>query len=97
MKLLERVQADTEFKKLRDSFFTPEEVERFNLAMKNPLDRIIHAKLSEQRSYVLYEKASKLINDLENGKYDDENVDSVKIKIAHYLAAHDDVEEFILN
>ena len=97
MKLIERVRADAKFKELRDSFFTPEEIERFNLAMQNPFDRVIHERLSEQRSYVLYEKAVKLIKDLENGEYDDENLDSVKIKIAHYLAAHDDVEEFMVN
>ena len=51
----------------------------------------------QSKEVMCYEKAVKLIKGLENGEYDDENLDSVKIKIAHYLAAHDDVEEFMIN
>ena len=65
--------------------------------MQNPVDRIIHAKLAEQRTYVLYEKAVKLMSEVENGVYDDESLDSIRIKIAHYLAAHDDFEELNCN
>ena len=93
MRFLERMKADANYKNLRDEFFTPEEIERFKMAMQNPLDKIIHAKLKEQRTYILYEKALKLINDVESGVYDESNLNSIKIKIAHYLAAHDDVEE----
>ena len=65
--------------------------------MKNPNNRTIHEKMLEQKAETLYKKAMVLIEAVENGEFNEEEMAVVEYTISHYLAGIDDLHpELIL-
>lgn len=80
-----------EFAHIRDSFFTESEIEQFNKVMENPIDQFVHQHLSKQRAWGLYSKAMNIIQKVEYGEYEDNEMPEVERLLSHYLAAIQDI------
>lgn len=80
-----------EYSHLRDSFFTKGEEEQFKQRMQEPKEQIIHHSLLKQNVDKLYEKAMDLVQRVEQGEFNEEEMEKVERAIAHYLAAIDDL------
>lgn len=77
---------------LRESFFASEEErEYFTKLMQDPKERKIHADLLAKSAKELYEKAISLIQRVESGEFNEEQMATVEYTIAHCLAAIEDI------
>ena len=76
-----------EYERVRQIFFTDGERKRFYNGLKNPKDRNIHFLLRELDPTFLFKKATELMNQVEAGQFNREEMYDVEYKIAHYLAA----------
>lgn len=79
------------YEHLRESFFTEGEREQFEKIMKSPKNRAIHEKMLEQNADTLYKKAMVLIEAVERGEFNEEEMAVVEYTISHYLAGIDDI------
>ena len=77
---------------VRDSFFDSGEKEFFTKLLKDPEERTLHSELLREDVEKLYKKACKLINRVEKGEFNEEQMIKVERIIAHCLAAIEDVE-----
>lgn len=78
---------------LRESFFTDEERKYFEMIMKDPAERVIHATMLKQNANTLYTKAMELIEMVEGGMIGENEMAEVEYLIAHCLAAIEDVHQ----
>lgn len=82
-----------EYARVRDVFFGSEgERKNFENLMQNPNEREIHTELLKKSADKLYEMAMDLINRVECGEFNQEQMERVEREIAHYLAAIEDVQ-----
>lgn len=83
--------ANLEYGYLRESFFTDEEKEHFIKLMQDDKERIVHGNMLAESPDKLYEKAMKLIERVENGEFNEDEMKKVERKISHLLAGIEDV------
>ena len=83
------------YENTRKSFFSESEQEYFKKLLKDPKERAIHAKLLRQRAELLHEKAMGLINRVEAGEFNEEQMAKVEYEVSHYLAAIEDLERVL--
>lgn len=82
-----------EYARVRDIFFGSEgERKNFENLMQNPNEREIHTELLKKSADELYERAMNLINRVEYGEFNQEQMERVERAIAHCLAAIEDVQ-----
>lgn len=77
---------------VRDSFFDSGEKEYFTDLLNNPKEMDLHCKLLRENVDKLYKKACELINRVEKGEFDEEQMVKAERAIAHCLGAIDDIE-----
>lgn len=83
------------FSQTRDSFFTDSEKEFFTKLLENPKERFIHTQLLRQKVESLYERALNLLNRVESGEFNEEQMAKVEHLIAHYLGTIQDFEKVL--
>ncbi len=82
---------------VRDSFFSSKgEKEYFEKLMQDPKERSIHAKALRMNADTLYKKAMDLINRVEAGEFNEEQMAKVEYMISHYLAGIDDLHKELI-
>ena len=84
------------YEHLRESFFTEGEKEQFEKIIKHPKNRKIHAKMLEQKAETLYKKAMTLIEAVERGEFNEEEMAVVEFTISHYLAGIEDLHQELI-
>ena len=77
---------------VRDSFFDSSEKEHFTKILNNPKEMDLHCKLLRENADKLYKKACDLINRIERGEFNEEEMEDVERIIAHCLGAIEDLE-----
>lgn len=77
---------------LRDAFFDSHEKDFIIKAYKTPEGRELYAKMLRKSVEDLYNKAKQLINEVELGMYNEEQMREAEVKIAFCLAAIEDVQ-----
>lgn len=83
---------DKEYADLRDAFLTPGEEAYLEKLMQDPNERHIHSRLLRKRASELYNTAKSLIDKVENGEFNDRQMQRVEYVILHCLKAIDDLE-----
>lgn len=81
----------SEYANVRDAFFTPGEIENFEKIMKDPENFKFHNKLIKQNVHVMYAKAMDLIERVERGEFNENQMERVERLIAHCLASIEDL------
>lgn len=84
---------NSEYSNLRDSFFDSGEKEYLQELLKEKEDRLVHEILLKKDSSFLYKKANNLINQVEEGRFNDEQMEDVEYMITHLLSAIEDIEK----
>lgn len=87
-----RTKASEKYGLAKEAFFTKGEKKQFKEVMENPEDQQIHADLLKVDAEKLYKKAMKLIDRVESGEFNEEQMVKVEYMIAHLLAAISDFE-----
>lgn len=78
---------------MRDSFFdSEEEKEFFKELLKDPKERKIHERLEEKDAQKLFKKAKEIHANVEQGLYNEEEMEEAEYLLAHLLAAIKDLE-----
>lgn len=80
---------------LKNSFFTPEEQEYFNELMKDPDEKSIHDKLLREDANILCEMVMDLIKRVEQGEFNEKQMEYVERCIAQLLGAVEDAEAIL--
>ena len=84
---------NAEYSNLRDSFFDSGEKEYLQELLKEKKDKLVHEILLKKDSSFLYKKAKNLINQVEEGRFNDEQMEDVEYMITHLLSAIEDIEK----
>lgn len=77
---------------LRDAFFDSHEKDFIIKAYKTPEGKALYAKMLRKSVEELYKKAKQLINEVELGMFDEEQMYEAEVKIAFCLAAIEDAQ-----
>ena len=77
---------------LRDAFFDSHEKDYIEKLYATPEGKALYAKMLRKSVEELYKKAKQLINEVELGMYDEEQMYEAEFKIAFCLAAIEDAQ-----
>ena len=86
----EGLNVNQEIQQVRDAFFTPEETQQFNKLMRNRKQQSLHEKLSLKNPEKLFARATEIMQNIEAGKYNEDEMAEAEYLIMHYLAACED-------
>ena len=78
--------------KIKHTFLTSKEKSYFLDLLKNPSERNIHLLLRDINAEFLFEKAQEIINQIELGAYNQQQMQVAQYKLIHYLAAIGEVQ-----
>lgn len=81
---------------LRETFFASYDEETRIELLSQPIDNALAKHLETAKASDLYYEAKTLINEVEKGKFNDEEMENVEIIIAHLLAAIVDVQRALI-
>lgn len=84
---------NAEYSNLRDSFFDSGEKEYLQELLKEKKDKLVHEILLKKDSSFLYKKAKNLISQVEEGRFNDKQMEDVEYMITHLLSAIEDIEK----
>ncbi len=87
--------ADGNIGYVRDSFFTEGEQDYFEKLMRNPDERRIHFKLARKNAQELFDKAMELIDRVEAGEFNEEQMQKAERAIVHLLAGIEDLQKVL--
>lgn len=79
-----------EYANTREAFFCDGEIDFFNKLMQNPEERKINNCLKQYKAEKLHREAKKLIERVENGEFNDEQMECVEYCIAQLLGGVQD-------
>ena len=80
---------------VRDSYFDSGEKEYLTQLLKDPAQMALHKKLLREDASRLYHEATRLMQAVEEGKFNEEQMAEAEFRITHLLAAIEDLERVL--